>query len=56
YRAESERIFRTIFPDKQRIPTVSYLKRQMSDELAALSGGSSGEHVLGWLSKLPDTL
>ncbi|WP_412498831.1 type II secretion system protein GspL [Vibrio furnissii] len=56
YRAESERIFRTIFPDKQRIPTVSYLKRQMSDELAALSGGGSGEHVLGWLSKLPDTL
>ncbi len=28
----------------------------MSDELAALSGGGSGEHVLGWLSKLPDTL
>ncbi|EKO3381181.1 type II secretion system protein GspL [Vibrio fluvialis] len=56
YRAESERIFRAIFPDKQRIPTVSYLKRQMSDELAMLSGGSSGEHVLGWLSKLPDTL
>ncbi|MGL4828198.1 MAG: type II secretion system protein GspL, partial [Vibrio sp.] len=38
YRAESERIFRSIFPDKQKIPTVTYLKRQMSDEMARLSG------------------
>lgn len=56
YRAESERIFRSIFPDKQRIPTVSYLKRQMSDEVALLSGGGGGEHVLSWLDKLPETL
>lgn len=56
YRAESERIFRTIFPNKQRIPTVRYLKRQMNDEVALLSGGGGGEHVLSWLDKLPATL
>ncbi|WP_172953220.1 type II secretion system protein GspL [Vibrio fujianensis] len=56
YRAESERIFRTIFPDKQRIPTVSYLKRQMSDELTALSGGSQAEVLLNWLNLLPESI
>ena len=56
YRSESERIFRTIFPDKQRIPTVSYLKRQMSDELKALSGGSQEEVVLHWLNLLPGSI
>lgn len=43
---ESERIFREIFPGKQRIPTNSYLKRQFSNELAALSGGAQGTTVL----------
>lgn len=56
YRQESERIFRTIFPDKQRIPTVSYLRRQMTDELAALSGTQQGEDVLDWLNRLPATI
>ncbi|EEZ01114.1 general secretion pathway protein L [Vibrio sp. RC586] len=56
YREESERIFRSIFPDKQKIPTVTYLKRQMSDEMARLSGGSSVGSVLKWLSPLPEAL
>ncbi|MEF3021976.1 type II secretion system protein GspL [Vibrio mimicus] len=56
YRAESERIFRSIFPDKQKIPTVTYLKRQMSDEMARLSGGASVGSVLKWLSPLPEAL
>ncbi|WP_413285431.1 type II secretion system protein GspL [Vibrio sp. MA40-2] len=56
YHAESERIFREIFPDKQRIPTVSYLKRLMSDEEHRLSGGTSGRSILDWLALLPDAL
>ncbi|MFM2664753.1 type II secretion system protein GspL [Vibrio mediterranei] len=57
YRAESERIFRSVFPDKKRIPTVSYLKRQMQDELGRLGGSDiSSASVLEWLSKLPDTV
>ncbi len=56
YRAESERIFRQVFPDKKRIPTVSYLKRQMNDEERRLSGNSSNEAMLTWLAALPATL
>lgn len=56
YRAESERVFRQIFPDRKRIPTVSYLKRQMTDEERRLSGNSSDEAMLSWLAALPSTL
>ncbi|MGR5172317.1 type II secretion system protein GspL [Vibrio owensii] len=56
YREESERIFRQIFPDKRRIPTVSYLKRQMTDEERRLSGGSSDVAMLSWIAALPATL
>ncbi|WED26811.1 type II secretion system protein GspL [Vibrio sp. DW001] len=56
YRTESERIFRTIFPNKNKIPTVSYLKRQMSDEESALSRGHDETSVLGWLALLPEAL
>ncbi|MGP8308098.1 type II secretion system protein GspL [Vibrio sp. YIC-376] len=56
YRDESERIFRQVFPDRNRIPTVSYLKRQMTDEERRLSGGSSDEAMLSWLAALPSTL
>ncbi|MGF1772318.1 type II secretion system protein GspL [Vibrio maritimus] len=57
YRAESERIFRAVLPDKKRIPTVSYLKRQLDDELKSLGGSDlSSASVLEWLSKLPDTV
>ncbi|MGY0616841.1 type II secretion system protein GspL [Vibrio sp. FJH11] len=56
YRDESERIFRQVFPGRNRIPTVSYLKRQMTDEERRLSGGSSDEAMLSWLAALPSTL
>lgn len=56
YRAESERIFRAVFPDKRRIPTVSYLKRQMSDESARLSGGSVEAPMLTWLIQVQGAL
>lgn len=57
YRVESERIFRSVFPDRQRIPTVSYLKRLMQDEENALSGsGSNATSLLGWIAKLPPAL
>ncbi|WP_373958888.1 type II secretion system protein GspL [Vibrio gigantis] len=56
YRMESERIFRTVLPGKQRIPTVSYLKRQMNDEAKKYGGSSDGDSLLGWLALLPETL
>lgn len=56
YREESERIFRQVFPNKNRIPTVSYLKRQMTDEERRLSGGSTDVAMLSWLAALPATL
>ncbi|MFV0447418.1 MAG: type II secretion system protein GspL [Vibrio sp.] len=55
YRAESERIFRSVFPEREKIPTVSYLKRLMNDELNALQGGGQGS-LLEWMSQLPATL
>lgn len=56
YRAESERVFRAVFPDKQKIPTISYLKRLMNDEAARLSGGEANGSMLEWLSKLPSSI
>ncbi|MGF1752241.1 type II secretion system protein GspL [Vibrio makurazakiensis] len=56
YRAESERIFRTVFPNKRKIPTVSYLKRQMNDEANRLGGSSVGDSVMGWFTLLPETI
>ncbi|WP_260260138.1 type II secretion system protein GspL [Vibrio intestinalis] len=53
YRAESERIFRAV-SGKKKIPTVSYLKRELEREAARLSGGRSGDTVLDWLVKLPE--
>ncbi|WP_070968235.1 type II secretion system protein GspL [Vibrio sonorensis] len=56
YRAESERIFRTVLVGKQRIPTVSYLKREMQREESRLSGNSGETSMLTWLSDLPSAL
>lgn len=56
YRAESERIFRDVFPGKRKIPTVSYLKRQMSAEESRLSGGNTQDSLLVWLAQLPQSL
>ena len=55
YRAESERIFRSV-SGKNRIPTVSYLKREMESQVNVLSGGSQVDTVLHWWMKLPETL
>lgn len=56
YHAESERIFRSVFPGKRKIPTVSYLKRQMEGEVRLLSGSATEGGVLTWLQALPNTL
>ncbi|GAB7218981.1 type II secretion system protein GspL [Vibrio comitans] len=56
YRTESERIFREVFPDKRRIPTVSYLKRQMSDEKTRLSGGTVDAPLISWLIEVQAAL
>ena len=52
YRAESERIFRSVMA-KSKIPTTSYLKREMDNELKRLSSGNSENSMLTWLVKLP---
>jgi len=56
YRAESERIFRTLFPNKNRIPTVSYLKRQITEEENTLLNGGSSASLLNWLVLLPNAI
>lgn len=56
YRAESERIFRAVFPNKRKIPTVSYLKRQMNDEAGRLGGDGGSDSMLNWLAHLPQTV
>ncbi|MFA0415238.1 type II secretion system protein GspL [Vibrio renipiscarius] len=56
YRAESERIFRTVLAGKNKIPTVSYLKRELDNESKRLSGGSGDESLLVWMAKLPQAL
>jgi len=53
---ESKRVFRTIFPNKKKIPTVGYLKRQLNNELAILSGGSRGSSILHSFEKLAQVL
>ncbi len=50
-RAESERIFREIFPNKRKIPTTSYLKSQMRAEESRLKG-EGGFDALSWLNEL----
>lgn len=52
YKAESERIFRQVLPQYRRIPSQSYLKRQINSELARLGGGGSEEGILPWLAEL----
>lgn len=56
YRAESERIFRSVLVGKNKIPTVSYLKRELDNEAKRLSGGSGEESLLGWMNQLPQAL
>ncbi|AJR06931.1 general secretion pathway protein L [Photobacterium gaetbulicola Gung47] len=56
YKAESERIFRQVLPQFQRVPSQSYLKRQMNSELSRLGGGGSMEGILHWLAELQPSL
>lgn len=49
YLQQSEQRFRAIFPDKQRIPTVGYLRRELERERTRLS---NGEHTLDVLANL----
>jgi general secretion pathway protein L len=54
--AQSERLFRQSLPGKTKIPTVSYLKREMDREAKRLSGGSVEESLLDWMSGMPALL
>lgn len=54
YHLENERIFRAALPGKKRIPTVSYLKREIENEVAAMSGGSLSNGALDWVAKIPN--
>ncbi|KOO10335.1 general secretion pathway protein GspL, partial [Vibrio xuii] len=56
YRAESERIFRQALPGKTKIPTVSYLKREMAREANRLSGNGGDESLLQWMGDMPALL
>lgn len=56
YKAESERIFRQVLPQFQRVPSQSYLRRQMDSELSRLGGGGSTEGILLWLAELQPSL
>lgn len=56
YRAESERIFRQSLPGKNRIPTVSYLKREMEREAGRWSAGADDTALLNFMVKLPPVL
>ncbi|MDR9826376.1 type II secretion system protein GspL [Vibrio sp. FNV 38] len=55
YRSESERIFRDL-TGKSRIPTTSYLKREMESEIARLSGGAGEDSLLNWFMNLSESL
>ncbi len=55
-RTESERIFHLVFPGKSRIPTVSYLRRELDNELSRLSGDDSTNGVLTVLDVISDRL
>ncbi len=48
YRMESERIFRSVLPQYKSIPTQTYLKRQMRDELTKLGTPEDSVGFLQW--------
>ncbi|SJN58541.1 Type II secretion system protein L [Vibrio ruber DSM 16370] len=55
-RTESEHIFRTIFPDRHKIPTVSYLKGQFTSEINKLSGSEGQDSALSLFTSLAETI
>ncbi len=52
YRMESERIFRSVLPQYKSIPTQTYLKRQMRDELTKLGKPEESVGFLQWLTQI----
>lgn len=56
YRAESERIFRQLMPGKNKIPTVSYLKRELEQQARLMSGSGRDNSILSILATLPPIL
>ena len=56
YRMESERIFRLVLPQYKSIPTQTYLKRQMRDELIKLGTPEESVGFLQWLTKIEPIL
>ncbi len=55
-RTESEHIFRTIFPERHKIPTVSYLKGQFTSAIQKLSGGEGQDSALSLFTSLAETI
>ncbi|SHO58365.1 type II secretion system protein GspL [Vibrio quintilis] len=55
-RDQSEHVFRTLFPDRRKIPTVSYLKRLIKNEVALLSGGDNDNSAISLFEDLSKTL
>ncbi|OOF09870.1 type II secretion system protein GspL [Salinivibrio sp. PR5] len=55
-RAQSESVFRQTLPQYQRIPTQSYMVRQMDAEIARLEGQQHNAALLPWLAKLAPML
>jgi general secretion pathway protein L len=55
-RDQSEHVFRTLFPDRHKIPTVSYLKRLIKNEVALLAGGDNDSSAINLFGDLSKTL
>lgn len=56
YRAESERIVRTLLPERSKIPTTSYLQRLLNQEEQRLAGGNTDSALLVMVDKLASSL
>ncbi|ATF09485.1 type II secretion system protein GspL [Candidatus Enterovibrio altilux] len=52
YRTQSEATLRSVLPNNQRIPTVSYLRHLMNNETSRLSRSSEQMGFIMWLSEL----
>ena len=55
-RSQSEGLFRETLPQYQRIPTRSYMVRQMDAEIARLTGQQQDSALLPWLAQLAPML
>lgn len=55
-RSQSEALFRQTLPQYQRIPTRSYMVRQMDAEISRLEGQQHDAALLPWLAQLAPML